>query len=372
MERYVYLGGLAVLLTSLGLTFPGFVAADPSVPVAYCASLNTASTSANYSTFQSEGLCYDFCNDDGYALGVLQSSNCWCSNYVPGDTVDTSECETACPGYPSDYCGGDDLYGYIKLDAAVSGTKEASSSTTTSTSTTSDTSVTTTSSSSSDLTTSTTTSLTSSEKSSESSEKTTSSTEQTTTSDPQTTSSSSSSSSDTPSVVTSVKTVTSDGQVVFQTITSTAAASGGSGKALSGGAIAGIVIGILAVLVAFIAGALIYRRHVRNRGFQEGAPLAGGMDGSHRRGSSVGIMSKAGTISSSGYGMPMEEDVYGSPRRMSMKPMDPRLDPKQTFGLYRAASHDSINTLRDDQDYSRRVHQPGRVLRVTNMGPTDE
>lgn len=82
-------------------------------------------------------------------------------------------------------------------------------------------------------------------------------------------------------------------------------------------------------------------------------------------------MSKAGTISSSGYGMGMEDDMYGS-HRMSMKPMDPRLDPKQTFGLYRAASHDSINTLRDDHDYSRRVHQPGRVLRVTNMDPTDQ
>lgn len=173
--------------------------------------------------------------------------------------------------------------------------------------------------------------------------------------------------------MTSVKTVTSDGQVVFQTITSTAAASAGQGNnGLSGGAIAGIVIGILAVLAAFIAGAFIYRRHLRSRENQEGAPLAGAMAGSHRRGSSVGIMSKAGTISSSGYGMAMEEDIYGSPRRMSMKPMDPRLDPKQTFGLYRAASHDSINTLRDDQDYSRRVHQPGRVLRVTNMDPTEE
>lgn len=90
MKPQAYLGGLTALLTAMGPTLLGFAAADPSVAVAYCASLNTASTSANYSTFQSEGLCYDFCNDDGYALGVLQSNNCWCSNYVPGDSVDTS------------------------------------------------------------------------------------------------------------------------------------------------------------------------------------------------------------------------------------------------------------------------------------------
>lgn len=91
MERYAYLGGFTALLTALGPMFPGFAVATPSVAVAYCAALNTGSTPANYSTYQSEGLCYDFCNDDGYALGIVQSNNCWCSNYVPGDTVDTSE-----------------------------------------------------------------------------------------------------------------------------------------------------------------------------------------------------------------------------------------------------------------------------------------
>lgn len=164
--------------------------------------------------------------------------------------------------------------------------------------------------------------------------------------------------------------MTSDGQVVYQTITSTAQAVAANGNlALSGGAIAGIVIGIILILLLFIAGALLYRRHRMKRDGGEGAPLAGDM--AQRRGSSAGIMSKTGTMSSSGYGMGMEEETYGS-HRMSMKPMDPRLDPKQTFGLYRAASHDSINTLRDDHDYSRRVHQPGRVLRVTNMDPTND
>ncbi|KAF3767574.1 hypothetical protein M406DRAFT_253841 [Cryphonectria parasitica EP155] len=303
-------------------------AATPSVAIAYCASINTGTTAANSSIYMSEGLCYDQCNDEGYALAVLQDEDCWCADYVPDsdDQVDTSKCDTACPGYPSDYCGGDDLYGYLALDAAVSGTSGGTSSTATSTSTTH-----------------------------------TSSTAKTTTT------------SDTPTVVTSVQTVTSDGTVIYQTVTSIAKASSGSGG-LSKGAIAGLVIGILAILAAFVAGAILYRRHKKAREQAEQAPLAAAMAAAHRRGSSAGIMSKTGTISSHGYGLPMEEDTsYGSPsRRMSMKPMDPRLDPKQTFGLYRAASHDSINTLRDDQDYSRRVHEPTRALRVFNPDPVDD
>lgn len=133
------------------------------------------------------------------------------------------------------------------------------------------------------------------------------------------------------------------------------------------------MLGILALVAAFIAGALLYRRHKKNQQLQEQAPLAAAMTGSHRRGSSAGIMSKTGTISSSGYGLGMEEDMsYASPgKRLSMKPMDPRLDFKQTLGLYRAASHDSINTIRDDQDYSRRVHDAPRIMRVTNPDPED-
>lgn len=124
--------------------------------------------------------------------------------------------------------------------------------------------------------------------------------------------------------------MTSDGQVIYQTITTTAnSRPGGGGGGLSGGAIAGIVIGILAILLLFIVGALLFRRHRKNREDMEGKPLAGGVGDSNRRGSSAGIMSKTGTMSSTGYGMPMEEDAYGS-HRMSMKPMDPRLDPKQT------------------------------------------
>lgn len=166
--------------------------------------------------------------------------------------------------------------------------------------------------------------------------------------------------------------MTSEGSVTTQTIVTTAVAKGGSNSGLAKGAIAGLVIGILALIAAFVAGAILYRRHRKNQRLQEQAPLNGGL-GAHRRGSSAGIMSKAGTISSSGYGFPMEEDMsYATPgRRISMKPLDPRLDPSQMFGLYRAASHDSINTIRDDQDYSRKIQEAPRVLRVTNSDPLD-
>lgn len=89
MRRHAYKGALAPLTAM----FAGLAAAEPSVPVAYCASINTSEMSANSSTFQSEGLCFNYCNDDGYALGVLQDSNCWCSDYVPAssDRVSTSE-----------------------------------------------------------------------------------------------------------------------------------------------------------------------------------------------------------------------------------------------------------------------------------------
>ncbi|PSR81875.1 hypothetical protein BD289DRAFT_484165 [Coniella lustricola] len=378
-----WLGSLVALYSIC----PRLTAATPSIAIAYCASINTGSTAANTSIYQSEGLCYDECNDGGYALAVLQDQDCWCSNYVPASSerVSTDECDTACPGYPSDYCGGDNLYGYLALSAAVSGTKGATTSTssTTSSTTSSSTFTTTQLSTSSTLTeptqttassstsvdhTTTSTLLTSSIQSSETT--TTTSPKTTTTStDPKTTSSSDSS----PNVVTSIQTVTSDGTIVYETVTTVAKASSSGTSALSKGAIAGLIVGILAVLVAFVVGALLFRRQRKLRQQAEQAPLAAGMAGSHRRMSSAGMMSKAGTVSSHGYGLAMEEDSYGSPsRRMSMKPMDPRLDPKQTFGLYRAASHDSLNTIRDDQDYSRRVHEPTRALRVFNPDPVDD
>ncbi|ODV68648.1 hypothetical protein HYPBUDRAFT_147197 [Hyphopichia burtonii NRRL Y-1933] len=103
----------------------------------YCSSQNLGSDQTT-SIYQSNGKCGDTCSGKGYALAIVQNKNCWCSNYVPEDTVSTDKCDNDCPGYPSDKCGGDGYYGYI-LISTPSGTEGGSSasSTTSSTSSTS-------------------------------------------------------------------------------------------------------------------------------------------------------------------------------------------------------------------------------------------
>lgn len=78
--------------------------------------------------FQTNGLCHDFCGPQGYAYGVTQSNSCWCSNYTPAQSsqVSKSKCNTDCPGYPSEKCGGAGLFAYVVvIGVAPSGTKGA-------------------------------------------------------------------------------------------------------------------------------------------------------------------------------------------------------------------------------------------------------
>lgn len=65
------------------------------------------------------------------------------------------------------------------------------------------------------------------------------------------------------------------------------------------------------------------------------------------------------------------KDANGGNRGSRLLPADPRMDPYSN-GLYvQRKSRESVHTLRDEQDYSRRVHQP-RVLRATNPDPDVE
>ena len=153
----------------------------------------------------SNGLCRDTCSDGGYAVAVLSGYDCYCTNNVPADTVDMSNCEVGCPGYKDqENCAGDGSYGYLVITnpSATVGASPSSSSTRT-TGTTSSSSSSSRSSSTSSSSTSTTTSSSSTSSTSTSTTSSTSSTPSSTSSspppDPSTTSSSSSSTSTTSS-----------------------------------------------------------------------------------------------------------------------------------------------------------------------------
>lgn len=341
--------GLAILLNSAVTAAAGV---GPSIPIEYCSTANTGPDTVDktlsadgypfHSIYQSEGRCRDNCTDARYgtfALGILQNQDCWCSNLVPNSAnqKDTDQCQSPCPGFPSDLCGGSGLFGYIALgNASPTGTAPPQGSS----------------------------------------------------------SSSASSSSSSPNGANNtpapeVQTVTVGG--VVRTVTQTQPSPTGtseqntslaatSGGGLSTGGIVGVVLGILAILA--IAGILVWWLLMRRRRLEAGA---GGTASPSGLGSSSGMMAtpKYGEISETrflGAGVPRPGESWVPPtnsivrpgdRRSYLVPVDPRLDPN----IYPNAmnkSHESVNSLQDNQDYSRRVHQPSRTLRVTNANPEDD
>ncbi|KAK4997928.1 hypothetical protein LTR28_013824, partial [Elasticomyces elasticus] len=93
----------------------------------YCSYENTGSGyPAVYNIYQSNLACSNQCKN-GYAFAVVQWQNCWCSNYIPAAQLPIEACNINCPGYPDDHCGNQyaNLYGYIALGKAPSGTAGA-------------------------------------------------------------------------------------------------------------------------------------------------------------------------------------------------------------------------------------------------------
>ncbi|KAI0390689.1 hypothetical protein F5Y17DRAFT_48300 [Xylariaceae sp. FL0594] len=341
-----------------------------SLDMQYCASISTAQTPTNSSIYQSDGLCHDFCNKDSWAFAIVQAFSCWCSDYIPDPSsqVDTSKCNRACPGWPQDTCGAKDLYGYMQLDSQPSGTKSDNSGpTSTPTPTRS-------SSSSKVLVSSTSTStsvvhITTSPTSTTSSTTSTSSEPEKIPTDPaSSTSPSSTQSTSTSAPGTTIKTVTAGGSVSIVTVYPSSTSQPGavkpgvkSSKGLNSGAIAGIVIGILAVIVIALAAIFVILRKRRQREEE----LASRTD-SHLSGS-PGVMS--GTPTTAMTSVWDGENTGGTGRRSSrLMPHDPRMDPFTTniYARFDNKSRESINTLQDNQDYSR------KVLRTTNPDPDDD
>ncbi|CAL5871773.1 uncharacterized protein PFLUO_LOCUS6026 [Penicillium psychrofluorescens] len=280
--------------------------------LAYCSSDNTGSSFAAVTdNYQSNGACETTCKS--YAYGVLQGKKCWCSNVAPSSssTSKTSNCDTSCPGYPKDSCGSaaKGVYAYVAIQGnSPTSTEKSTGSTTTSTSQTT-------------TTTSDTTSDTTSEH---------------------------------------VVQTTSNGKVV--TITehpvpaatgdsSSSDSGGGGGSSLSGGSIAGIVIGVLGGL-ALIAGLVFlvffYRRRSRAA---SPAPSQDMTDNRTSRGSSFmrGVFPQGGQMND-----PSAQAGNGRPNQFT----DNRL--RTDAVVYSNGRQDSSTSLQDNEDYSR------PVLRLTN------
>ncbi|QYT04649.1 WSC domain-containing protein [Trichoderma simmonsii] len=298
------------------LTFSTWISA---ISINVCSSFNTGETPLNVSIYQTNGACGIFCTKKDYAFSITQQNSCWCSNYYPDKTtqVDVKECNDPCPAWPSENCGGPGLYGYILLnEVAPSGTKTAPPTSTPTQSTTDSSS----SSSSSSTTFSTSTSST--------------------TPPPGQTSDSSSTSQD----------PTGDRQ------TGTPVKHSG----LSTGAIAGIAVGVvLGTLAVCGAAFFLYRRRRQNRNDEY-------RDDPSVRGSSSGMVGSVPPEMSANSGSPASP--VSAVNRNSTIQIDPRMDPFKQ-GLYIRGSHESLNTIRDDHDYSRRINPP--VLRAMNPDPED-
>ncbi|KAF9763822.1 hypothetical protein IL306_002991 [Fusarium sp. DS 682] len=309
-----------------------FLIASSWVPLAtaldieYCASFNTGETPRNTSIYQTNGLCHDFCIAD-YAYAITQDKLCWCSNYAPVKSTqeDNSKCNIPCPAWPDEVCGGDGLYGYVSLgNVEPSGTRGPSPSSTKTEDETSATS---------------------------------------TAEDEQTTASSRTSVLQTVTAGGTIRTVTVAAPTQ-ETAGTSASENNGESTQKSGlgtGQVVGIVVGVIAaVIIAAGVALFLWFRRKKQQNEQEAY-----QDDPSVRDSSSGIarpdMSMAGS--------PIASAAAGS--RNSTLQVDPRMDPFKQ-GLYvRSASHESINTLRDDHDYSRRIQAP-KVLRATNPDPTPE
>ncbi|KAH6715917.1 hypothetical protein BKA61DRAFT_720035 [Leptodontidium sp. MPI-SDFR-AT-0119] len=337
--------------------------------VVYCANFNTAETPRNFSLYQTNSLCYEYCNGDTdlqskqYALAVVQFQGCWCTDYAP--TTTTTGCTQTCPGWPGELCGNTSpvLYGYVELPASISGSRGPSSSTSSSANQVSSflTRIWQATVTSSVTTSSTTASSMSSSTNTESTMTT-----------QQSSSTASTSSTWTPTPVTSLETIT--GQVRTVTVTPTvppnaqatnglAPAKKGSGNGLSTGGAVGLTIGLVA-LVAIIAAAIFFFLRKRRRDQEAAETLS-------RRGSSAGFGAAAVPSRT------MSENsryVLGTDgRRVRLEksrliPVDQRLDPfSPVYQRGDNKSRESVNTIRDDHDYSRRMVTGGTgILRATN------
>jgi len=321
----------------------------------YCSSLNTGSDDQVYTwPWQSNGNCTNHCKEEGtYAFAVLQYTDCWCSNYAPGDTASMNDCEVDCPGFPTEKCGNKDkdLFMYIEMDGQVSGTIGGSQPT-----------------------------------SSAAAPSETQAEPPKTSEKPSPTQSSEADDAPTSAQqpVTMPTVVTESGRVITRTLvvtpsaTAAPAETGGSEKKSNVGAIAGGVAGGAIVLLAIIGGILFVLWRKRRQQNQQQDGHESGSAGISRN---VSTMSRAGLLGGRSEKSPTQlvtnfgsqrsrhddesiTPVTPSTRRLSQPILvDSRLNPTAVLTFHGAnASRESLGSIDDSRDY-------GRQLNVRNPDP---
>ncbi|WPH02857.1 Hypothetical protein R9X50_00572500 [Acrodontium crateriforme] len=344
------------------------VSADSAVP--YCSSENTGSDYDEViNIYNSWGSCTEQCAQ--YAFAVVQWKSCWCSNYIPADQQDTSNCDQGCPGYSQNQCGNlaEGLYGYVTVtnnpaSGTASGSQASSTSTQSSTAASS-------SSSSYSVQPSSTSSISSAA--------------------PSTTSVSSivsPSISSTPTSTVSASIITVSGAIITQYVTQPASTSPSSNKSgnkgISGGAVAGVAIGcVFGVALLLIGFFLLWRRNQddengEKKGFKRNTSVLSrtGLLGRGRRPSNAdgaGGTANNSVRHSALYGGAAGGEAAnhsplgsaggdgGSGRRDSRSRVyDQRLNPSALFA--HSEGNNSRISIQDQQDYS-------RPLGVTNPDP---
>lgn len=314
----------------------------------YCSSLNTADQSTSYTwPYQSNGNCTNHCKQDGgpWAFAVIQYTDCWCSNYVPGTTADSGDCLVDCPGFPDEKCGNKkkDLYIYVEMDGQPSGTKGGSQPTSAAASSSQN-------------------------------------TPPSSTPPPKATSkkpSTSDSPSATEQPVTVPTLVTESGNVVTRTVvitpTSTASGNGDSKSPTNVGAIAGGVAGGVVGLLAIVGGILfllLRKRRQREQNGEGGAGITRNVSTMSRAGLLGGQAEKNPTPLTTTFGSqrsrPDDESITPitpSTRRLSQPILvDSRLNPAAVITFHGNHSRESLGSIDDSRDY-------GRQLNVRNPDP---
>jgi cell wall integrity and stress response component len=252
--------------------------------------------------YQSVGACSSNCTGSA-VFAMSEGDACWCGDELPAlsDKVDKSECDTSCVGFPSNICGGNGLWSVYTTESGVKNYGGSDSDPKSS--------------------------------SSSSSSAASSSTKSTSSAPTRTTQSVFTSTNGAQTVVVTVP-ATADATATSDASQSSAASREGSGSGGSNtaGIAAGVVVGVVAI-AALIGGVYFFLRRRKRIAAEE----------EFKQRTQVSDFMRGG-------------DERKPPATGYSAMSDARLDPE-------AGRRDSVGSLADNQDYSR------RILRVAN--PSD-